>query len=102
MIVISKIYINRSFPLTFYVAVKRFMITKNFNVEIQNLIVNHESQSAKSNPALMTHRTAGEGRGASSFFFILSAYSRTSTRPSAILYLRLLPSIFSYGGCNLV
>ena len=38
--------------LIFYIVVKRFMITKNSIVEVQNLVVNHESRVVKSNPEI--------------------------------------------------
>ena len=37
--------------LSFYLVVKRLLITKNSVVKIQNLSVNHESPHIKSNPA---------------------------------------------------
>ena len=37
--------------LAFYLVVKRLMITKNLVVKIKNLVVNHESETVKSNPA---------------------------------------------------
>ena len=37
-------------PRFIYLVVKRFMITKNSVVKIQNLVVNHESWPVKSNP----------------------------------------------------
>ena len=41
--------------LSFYL-VKRFMITKNSVVKIQNLVMNHESRPVKSNPVIIIRR----------------------------------------------
>ena len=38
--------------LSFYFVVKKLMTMKNSVVKIQNLVVNHESRPASSNPAL--------------------------------------------------
>ena len=42
--------INQFFCKNFCLVVKRFMITKNSVVEIQNLFLNYESHPFKSNP----------------------------------------------------
>ena len=39
--------------ISFYL-VKRLMITKNSDVKIQNLVVNHESRPIKSNPEMFS------------------------------------------------
>ena len=51
IIEMSQIYWYVQWFLTFYLLVKRLMITKNSVVKIQKLIVSHESRPAKSNPA---------------------------------------------------
>ena len=38
--------------MSFYLVVKKFVITKNSVMKIQNLVVNHESRPIKSNPAI--------------------------------------------------
>ena len=40
--------------ISFYLVVKRLMITKNSDVKIQNLVVNHESRPIKSNPEMFS------------------------------------------------
>ena len=38
--------------MSFYLVVKKFVITKNSVMKIQNLVVKHESRPIKSNPAI--------------------------------------------------
>ena len=44
--------------MSFYLVVKKFMITKNPVVKIQNLFVNRESRPVKSNPELTSSKSS--------------------------------------------
>ena len=43
--------------MRFYLVLKKFMITKNLVVKIENLVVNHESRLVQSNPKSQVFQT---------------------------------------------